>query len=137
PETLSKSWRKIIALPRRFGDSESPGDAADNINMPSPPKKGRGVLLFLVNHLSRHPAVQDEIRAGDEPRAFAVEQECDHLGNVLRPADPADGMLQVVLAPQLLVRVGHDPAGTHAIDPNIRAEVDRQGLGQRQEAALG
>src|SRR4051794_34147014 len=29
-------------LPRRFGDSESPGDAADNINMPSPRKKGAG-----------------------------------------------------------------------------------------------
>src|SRR5687767_429712 len=81
--------------------------------------------LFLVDHLARHSAVDHEIGAGDEARALAVEQERDHLGDVLRLAGPAGGVLQMVLAPQLLLLLApdHDPAGAHAIHPYVRAET--------------
>src|SRR5580658_6785168 len=56
-----------------------------------------GGRLLLVSHISRHAAVDDELGAGYETRACAVEEEADGLGDILRPPDPANRMLRVVL----------------------------------------
>src|SRR5436189_127103 len=72
---------------------------------------GARTFLFLVNHLPRHAAVDNEIGAGDEARAFAIEQEGDDLGDVVGSSGAPCRMLQEVLATQSLLGIGHDPAG--------------------------
>ena len=51
-------------------------------------------------------------------------------------ADPAGGMLGVILAAQRAVILGLDPAGTDAIDPDVGTETHRQRMGERQQPAF-
>src|SRR5439155_9819976 len=95
-----------------------------------------GGALFHVDHLSRHAAVDDEICAGNETGALAIEQELHRLGDVLRLADAADRMLGVILPAQGAVVAGPDPAGAHAVDAYVGRKVHRQRVGERHEPAL-
>ena len=52
-------------------------------------------------------------------------------------SDAAGGMLGVVLAAQLGVFAGGDPARADAIDPHVGTEADGERVGQRQQPALG
>src|SRR5262249_13356357 len=54
-----------------------------------------------VDHFSRHAAVDDEVRPGDESGPRAIEQECDNFADVARFSHPAGRMLEMILAPQL------------------------------------
>src|SRR5438105_4437806 len=94
-------------------------DNGPNACVPRRLRRFRLRMLFDVDHLSRHAAVDDEIRPRDEAGALAIEQEGDDLGHVLRLPDAADGMLGVVLAAQLAVIRGLDPPGAHAIDAYV------------------
>src|SRR5580704_19691928 len=86
-------------------------------------------LLFLVDHLARHAAVDGDIGAGDEARALGVDEPGYGLGDILRLADPAHGMLRMILAAQRAVILGRNPAGTDAIDAHIWPEADGERVG--------
>jgi hypothetical protein len=92
--------------------------------------------LLLVDHLARHAAVNDKVRAGDEARTIAVEEPRNDLGDVLRLADPAGGMLSVILSAQCGIVLGFDPARADAVDADIRTETDCQSVGEGDDAAF-
>jgi hypothetical protein len=69
---------------------------------------------FHIDHLTGHAAVDDEIGAGDEAGALAVEEPEDDLGDVLRLADAAGRVLRVILAAQCALILRLDPAGIEA-----------------------
>ena len=71
---------------------------------------------FHIDHLAGHAAVDDEIGAGDEAGALAVEEPEDDLGDVLRLADAAGRVLRMILAAQCALILRLDPAGTDAVD---------------------
>src|SRR6187431_2829878 len=75
------------------------------------------------DHLPRHAAVHHKIGAGDESGLFAVEQKGHDLSHILGFPDPPHGMLGVVLALELAVLAGRDPAGADAIDPDVGPET--------------
>ena len=89
-----------------------------------------------IDHGAGHPAIDDQVVAGDES-SLVVGQEAHGGDDVVRFADPPDGMLgpidraMVRDAPmgRLLERTGLDPAGTDGIDPDLRSQTDRSGVG--------
>jgi hypothetical protein len=89
---------------------------------------------FHINHLASHAAVDDEIGAGDEAGALAVEEPKDDLSDVLRLADAAGRVLRAILAAQCALILRLDPAGTDAVDADIRSEADREGVSERDDA---
>ena len=94
-----------------------------------------GSRLFHVNHLPRHAAVDQKIRAGDEAGALRVEQELHHRRDILRLADAAGRMLRVVLLAQLAIILRPDPSGADAIDAHVGREADRERVGEREQPA--
>src|SRR5262249_2697596 len=66
--------------------------------------------LLVIDHLAGHSPVDDEIGTGDKARAFDIEQKGDDLGDVLRLADAARGMLRMVLAAKRAVIGRFDPS---------------------------
>jgi 3-methyladenine DNA glycosylase/8-oxoguanine DNA glycosylase len=91
---------------------------------------------FHIDHLAGHAAVDDEIRAGDEAGLLAVEEPEDDRGDVLRLADAAGRVLRMILAAQGALILRLDPAGTDAVDADIRSEADRERVSEGDDAAL-
>jgi len=46
------------------------------------------LVSINVDHFSRHAAVDDEVRPGDESGALAIEQERDDFGDIFWLSDP-------------------------------------------------
>jgi hypothetical protein len=91
---------------------------------------------FHIDHLAGHAAVDDEIGAADEAGALAVEEPEDDLGDVLRLADAAGRVLRMILAAQRALILCLDPAGTDAVDADIRSEADSERVSERDDTAL-
>ena len=93
------------------------------------PRSTSASSSLRVDHLLRHPAVDDEDLTGHEAR-LARRQIGRHRGDVLGTADAADRMLLVIDLSQLgllalaahVPRIGRDPAGRDRVDAHVGTE---------------
>src|SRR6201999_4079055 len=97
---------------------------------------GRALRLVFVDHLARHAAVDDDIGAGDEARALAVEQEGDHVGDIVGLADTPRWMLRMVAPLERRIACRLDPAGTDAVHAHVRSKTDSEGMSESGYAAF-
>src|SRR5690606_4085389 len=100
----------------------------------------RPLVLFPVDHLPAHSPIGDHVLAGDEARR-RTQQKGHQLAYVFRLPYPTDRVLFMVDLPQRVtvlncVRARIYPAGADRIDPDIRTETHRHGVGERHQAAL-
>ena len=70
-----------------------------------------------------------------KPERSPSSSQGGDFGDVFRLADAAGGCWAWSLRRALII-FGRDPAGADAIDPHIRAEADRERVGQRHQPAL-
>lgn len=82
-------------------------------------------MVVVVDHELGHPAIDSEILPGDEAGCVAAE-ETDHLYDIIRHTDTADGMLQEIRS--FIVRLivflfmegtRVDPTRADGIDPGF------------------
>ena len=101
----------------------------------APPLRDRRARLFPIDHFPSHTSIHHEILTGDKAR-LGGQQERHQRRNIVRLTDAPHRMLRMIRREQRAVPP-IDPAGADAVDPDVRPQTDRQGMGLGNQAPLG